>query len=83
MAQPVPDRGAAGFDQMFHALLDNVERVIIGGGMAGAWDLFIGPLRAEVARRAFDVPAKRCEIVPGILGDDAGMVGNAGLVFKG
>ncbi|MBI5696714.1 MAG: ROK family protein [Nitrospirae bacterium] len=61
----------------------NVERVVIGGGMAGAWDLFIGPLRAEVARRAFDVPAKRCEIVPGILGDDAGMVGNAGLVFRG
>lgn len=60
----------------------NVERVVIGGGMAGAWELFIGPLRAEVARRAFDIPARRCGIVPGVLSDDAGMVGNAGLVFR-
>jgi MoxR-like ATPase len=30
VAQPVPDRGAAGFEQLFQALLDNVERVIQG-----------------------------------------------------
>ncbi len=30
MAQPLPDRGAAGFEPLFHTLLDNVERVIQG-----------------------------------------------------
>ncbi len=61
----------------------NVEKIVIGGGMAGAWDLFIGPLRAEVGKRAFEIPAARCEILPGTLGDDAGIIGSAGLVFKG
>jgi MoxR-like ATPase len=30
VAQPVPDRGTAGFEQLFQALLENVERVIEG-----------------------------------------------------
>ena len=30
MAQPVTDRGAAAFEEVFHALLQNVERVIQG-----------------------------------------------------
>jgi len=60
----------------------NVEKVVIGGGMAGAWELFIGSLEAEVARRAFAIPAGRCGILPGTLGDDAGILGAAGLVVK-
>ncbi len=59
----------------------NVEKIVIGGGMAGAWGLFIGPLMAEVGRRAFEIPATRCEVLPGVLGDDAGVLGAARLVF--
>jgi glucokinase len=59
----------------------NIERVVIGGGLTGAWDLFIGPLKDEVAARAFDIPARSCDIVPGQLGDDAGILGAAGLVL--
>ena len=60
----------------------NVERIVIGGGMAGAWDLFIGPLEAEIKKRAFRIPRERCAIVKAKLGDDAAVLGAAGLVFK-
>jgi glucokinase len=60
----------------------NIECVVIGGGMAGAWDLFIVPLKEEVRARAFKIPAKRCRIVRGKLKDDAGILGAAGLALK-
>jgi glucokinase len=60
----------------------NIECVVIGGGMAGAWDLFIGPLKEEVSSRAFKIPAKRCRIVRGRLKDEAGVLGAAGLALK-
>lgn len=60
----------------------NIECVVIGGGMSGAWDSLIGPLREEVSKRAFKIPAGRCNIVQGMLGDYAGIIGAAGLVFN-
>ncbi len=60
----------------------NMECVVIGGGMSGAWELFIGPLREEVQARAFKIPAQRCRIVRGKLKDDAGILGAAGLALK-
>ncbi len=60
----------------------NIECIVIGGGMAGAWDLFIGPLKEEVRARAFKIPAERCRIVRGKLKDDAGILGAAGLALK-
>jgi len=59
----------------------NPDRIVVGGGMAGAWELISVPMRTEVKKRAFDIPAARCGIVPGLLGDDAGVLGAAGLVF--
>lgn len=61
----------------------NIERIIVGGGMAGAWELLSGPMRDEVKKRAFDIPAARCKILKGALGDDAAVLGAAGLVLKG
>jgi glucokinase len=60
----------------------NIECIVIGGGLTGAWDLFIGPLKEEVKARAFKIPAKRCRIVRGKLKDDAGILGAAGLALK-
>ena len=60
----------------------NMECVVIGGGMSGAWELFIGPLKEEVRARAFKIPAQRCRIVRGKLRDDAGILGAAGLALK-
>ncbi len=59
----------------------NPEVIVIGGGAAQGWDLFIGPLRAEIKKRAFQQPAERARIVRATLGGDAGIIGAAGLAF--
>ena len=54
------------------------ERVVVGGGVAEAGELVLGPLRAEVAARAATVaPLERIEIVPAALGPYAGAIGAA------
>lgn len=60
----------------------NPERIVVGGGVKDAWPLFIGATREEIMKRAFAVPAKRTEIVPSELGDDAGMVGAAAVALE-
>jgi len=55
----------------------NPNMIVIGGGVKDAWDLFIGATHEEIMKRAFQVPAERTEIVPSLLGDDAGMIGSA------
>jgi glucokinase len=60
----------------------NPERIVIGGGVKDAWPLFIDATREEILKRAFEVPAKRTEIVPSKLGDDAGVVGAAAVAFE-
>ena len=60
----------------------NPQMVVIGGGVKDAWPLFIGATRVEVMKRAFQVPAERTEIVPSLLGDDAGVVGAAAAALQ-
>ncbi len=60
----------------------NPQRVVIGGGVKDAWPLFIGATHEEIMKRAFQVPAERTEIVPSLLGDDAGMVGAAAVALE-
>jgi len=55
----------------------NPQMIVLGGGVKDAWDLFIGAAHEEIMRRAFQIPAERTEIVPSLLGDDAGMIGAA------
>ena len=69
--------GIAGLINIF-----NMERVVIGGGVKDAWPLFIDATREEVMRRAFEIPARRAEILPSLLGDDAGMVGAAAVALE-
>jgi len=59
----------------------NPEMIVIGGGVSAAWELFAGCARAEVMKRAFSVPAQRCQIVRAACGDDAGLLGAAWLAF--
>ena len=58
------------------------EMIVIGGGVSAAWDLFAQHAREEVMRRAFPVPAARCQIVRGECGDDAGLLGAAWQAFE-
>ncbi len=60
----------------------NPEMIVIGGGVSAAWDLLVQPAREEVMRRAFPVPAGRCQIVRAECGDDAGLLGAAWLAFE-
>jgi len=57
----------------------NPEVVVICGGVTRAGERLFGPLRREVARRAFKPAVQACRIVPGELPGTAGVVGAARL----
>jgi glucokinase len=53
------------------------QRVVVGGGVAAAGELLLGPLRDEVRRRARVAPVDAIAIVPAQLGAGAGAIGAA------
>jgi glucokinase len=53
----------------------NPEVVVVTGGVTKAGDRLFGPLRTEVARRAFRPAVAACRIVPGALPGVAGVYG--------
>ncbi|MDJ0342916.1 ROK family protein [Streptomyces sp. H10-C2] len=59
------------------ATLVEVRVVVIGGGVAGAGDVLFGPLREHLSRYATLSFAAGIEVVPALLGTDAGLVGAA------
>jgi len=63
-------------------LLD-LDRVVIGGGLAESGDLLFVPLEQELRRRARLAFSRNVEVYPAALGTEAGVVGAAGLVFQG
>jgi glucokinase len=60
-----------------------IRGVLIGGGLAQAWDAFIGPLHEELTRRLTMAPVAEVRIVRAQLGDDAGSLGAAYLARTG
>ncbi|HEX5036698.1 MAG TPA: ROK family protein [bacterium] len=52
-----------------------VETVIVGGGVAQAWDFFIEPAKKELSQRTYEETAKSVKIVRAVLGTDAALVG--------
>jgi glucokinase len=55
----------------------NPERVVLYGGLVAAGERILKPVREVVMKEAFEVPAKRAEIVVAALGEDAGVIGAA------
>ncbi len=55
----------------------NPERVVLGGGMIHAGDTLLNAIRSRAMKDAFEVPARRAQIVLAELGEDAGVVGAA------
>jgi glucokinase len=53
------------------------DRVVIGGGIAAAGDLLLGPARSEIRRRIRMTSLAEVEIVPAVLGTWAGAIGAA------
>ena len=69
-----------GIASLLHIL--NPEAVILGGGVARAWDLFYPSLSEEIKQRCFKEIAERTRILPASLGDNAGILGAARLAFE-
>ncbi len=61
----------------------DVSVVVVGGGLAGAWDLLDAPLSAAYDRHAGLPFARAVAVVPSGLGPGAGLVGAAALVLRG
>ena len=60
----------------------NPEIIVVGGGAAAAWELFMPHAVEQIHKRAYSEPAKRAKIVRARLGDDAGILGAARLAFN-
>jgi glucokinase len=57
--------------------LFNPQRIVVGGGVAGAGEWLLGPARREGRRRAWEPAWNRCEVVAARLGAEAGAIGAA------
>jgi glucokinase len=60
----------------------NLDAVIIGGGLIGAWDLFIEDIKKEIAKRAFKSLSANVKLIKSSLSHDAGAIGAAGLLLN-
>ncbi|MHC4503250.1 MAG: ROK family protein [Planctomycetota bacterium] len=56
--------------------------VVIFGGMAAAGEMLLGPCREAVREHALPPAKDRVRIVPAELGEDAGVIGAAGLALR-
>ncbi len=59
----------------------NPDRVVIGGGVADAGDVLFDQVRRYVSRHALPPAHEQCEILPGTLGNDAGILGCAAMIM--
>lgn len=62
--------------------LFNPDKVVIGGGVSKAGDILFCRLITSAMQRALETPADAVAIVPAELGNDAGVIGAAGLVVN-
>ena len=53
------------------------RRIIIGGGVAQAGELLLAPIRRTLQERVTVIPIEQVEVVPSLLGDNAGVIGVA------
>ena len=60
----------------------NPDIIVFSGGMSSAGEFLFDPIRRVAKTMAFDRPGERIRIVPAELGNDAGVIGNAGLVYE-
>lgn len=70
-----------GIGLAYYVDINNPERIIVGGGVAAAGPLLLDPLRRVLARRALPANVQAVQVVPAGLGEHAGEVGAAALVW--
>jgi glucokinase len=71
--------GRIGFMLSNIVWLLNPDTIVIGGGVAKAGEWIFGPVRAEIKSRCSPVFWQKLDIVPALLGSDAGLIGAATL----
>jgi glucokinase len=57
------------------------EAIILTGGLIGAWNIYVQEAIKEASRRALKDLFDSVKIIPSSLGDNAGLIGAASLVF--
>src|SRR6201991_1137396 len=79
----IHDAGRA-LGQVVATLLNvlNPELLVVGGDLAGAGDLLLAGVRESVGRAALPEAARRAEVVAGVLGDRAQVLGALALVVS-
>ena len=60
----------------------NPDIIVVGGGVAAGWDIYIERVRQEIENRAFQHPVERAKLVRAKLGDHAGILGAARLALR-
>lgn len=60
----------------------NPDTIVIGGGVAKAGDLLFEPIRQTIRERTIEVFTKNLRVVPALLGNDAGIIGNSVLALE-
>lgn len=60
----------------------NPDRVVIGGGVSNAWSLFAPTMMRTIRAQAMTIPARAARVVRARLGDRAGILGAAVLVWS-
>jgi predicted NBD/HSP70 family sugar kinase len=58
----------------------NPERIVVGGELAAAGEVLLGPLRETISRYAIPAAVDELTVVPGLLGDRAELMGALALV---
>lgn len=58
------------------------EAVILTGGLIGAWNIYVEAAIQEASKRALKELYSKVKIIPSSLGDNAGIIGAAKLVFE-
>lgn len=64
------------------AVINNPQRYIFGGGMSRAGDLLFDAIRENFNNYTSEIIREGVDIVPAILGNDAGVIGAAGLNLR-
>ncbi|HYF77190.1 MAG TPA: ROK family protein, partial [Symbiobacteriaceae bacterium] len=60
----------------------NPELIVVGGGGSHAGDFVLEPMRQAIAAKAMPGPCDVVRIVAAELGNDAGLIGAASLVWR-
>jgi glucokinase len=64
------------------AVILNPQRIVIGGGVVKAGDILLDPIRETFIKRTPEASVRGVDIVPATLGNDAGIIGAAGLMLR-